>query len=150
VALEQEVNCPECGAATKLCQTRFDEFLVLEFTDAGYGAVHHLTVAAYMVQHSSKMTREGWLHERGLLREFLVENKLSAFVRRQNRDLVDSSKRKFKIKSKDGQPVINKTSWKKTILDVRTENAEVYCEDVTAWARSVLEEAEEIEMNLGE
>ena len=66
-------NCPECGAPENLCQARFDEFLVLEFTDAGYGAVHHLTVAAFMVQHSSKMTPEGWRYERDLLREFLVE-----------------------------------------------------------------------------
>jgi hypothetical protein len=28
-----------------------------------------------------------------------------------------------------------------TYLDVRTENAEVYCADVTAWARAVLEDA---------
>ena len=145
MVVEQEVNCPECGAPDQLCQTRFDEFLVLEFTDAGYGAVHHLTVAAYMLQHSSKLTREGWLHERELLREFLVENKPPAFIRKQNKDLVDNGKRKFKIKSKDGLPVINKTAWTKTILDVRMENAEVYCEDITAWARSVLEEAEAIE-----
>jgi hypothetical protein len=136
------MNCPECGAPDSLCQTRFDEFLVLEFTDAGYGAVHHLTVAAYMLQHSSKLTREGWLHERDLLREFLIENKPPAFIRKQNKDLVDSGKRKFKIKSRDDLPVINKTTWTKTILDVRVENAEVYCEDVTAWARSVLEDVE--------
>ena len=136
------MNCPECGASETLCQTRFDEFLVLEFTDAGYGAVHHLTVTAYMLQHSSKLTREGWLHERELLREFLVENKPPAFIRKQNKDLVDSGKRTFKIKSRDGKPVINKSSWTKTILDVRTENAEIYCADVTAWARAVLEEAQ--------
>ena len=138
------MNCPECGVPDQLCQSRFDEFLVLEFTDAGYGAVHHLTVAAYMVQHSSQMTREGWLFERGLLREFLVENKSPAYIRKQNKDIVDSGKRKFKIKSKTGVPVINKTSWSKTIMDVCSENAEVYCEDITAWARSVLEEAEAI------
>ena len=138
------MDCPECGAPKILCQTRFDEFLALEFTDAGYGAVHHLTVTAYMLQHSSKLTREGWLHERELLREFLVENKSPAFIRKQNRDLVDSGKRTFKIKSRDGLPVINKTTWVKTILDVRTENAEVYCADVSAWARSALEESEEI------
>ena len=136
------MNCPECGAPEILCKPRFDEFLVLEFTDAGYGVVHHLTVAAYMLQHSSKLTREGWIHMRGLLREFLVENKPPAIIRRQNRDLVDSGKRKFKIASKDGAPIINKSAWMKTILDVRTGNAEVYCEDVTAWAKSVLEEAE--------
>jgi len=138
------MNCPECGAPEGLCQSRFDEFLVLEFTDVAYGAVHHLTVAAYMVQHSSKLTREGWLHECELLREFLLANKPPAFIRKQNKDLVDSGKRTFKIKSKDGLPVINKTRWSKTILDIRPENAEVYCADVTAWASSVLEEAEAI------
>ena len=138
------MNCPECGAPDTLCKTRFDEFLVLEFTDAGFGAVHHLTIAAYMLQHSSKLTREGWLHERELLREFLVENKPPAFIRKQNKDLVDSGKRKFKIKSRDGVPVISKTTWTKTILDVHVENAEIYCEDVTAWAKSTLAEAEVI------
>lgn len=140
------MNCPECGAPDRSCQTRFDEFLVLEFTDPGYGAVHHLTVTAYMLQHSSKLTREGWLFERNLLREFLVENKPPAYIRKQNKDVVDSGKRKFKIKSKDGVPVIDKTTWAKTILDVRAENAEIYCEDITAWARSVLEEAEELKV----
>jgi hypothetical protein len=139
------MNCPECGASKVLCKTRFDEFLVLEFTDAGYGSVHHLTVAAYMLQHSSKLTREGWLHERELLREFLVQNKPPAYIRKQNKDLVDSAKRTFKIKSRDGKPVINKTSWAQTILDVRMENAEVYCEDVNAWARSVLEDVKNVD-----
>jgi hypothetical protein len=136
------MNCPECGATDGLCQTRFDEFLILEFTDAGYGAVHHLTVATFMIQHSSKMTREGWMYERELLKEFLIENKPPQLVRKQMKDTVDSGKRKFKIKSRDGLPVINKTTWTKTILDVRTENAEVYCEDINAWARSVLEETQ--------
>jgi hypothetical protein len=138
------MTCPECGALDNLCQPRFDEFLVLEFTNAGYGAVHHLTVAAYMVQHSSKLTREGWLFERELLREFLIENKSPAYIRKQNKDMVDSGKRKFKIKSKTGVPVIDKSTWTKTILDVRAENADVYCDDITAWARSALEEAEQI------
>ena len=142
------MKCPECGAPDSLCQERFDEFLVLEFTDAGYGAVHHLTVAAFMVQHSSKMTREGWLFERNLLREFLIENKPPAYIRTQNRDVVDSGKRKFKIKSRDGKPVINKNTWRKTILDVRAENADVYCEDITAWAMSVPEEAEAIPIEI--
>lgn len=140
------MNCPECGAPDQLCQSRFDEFLILEFTDAGYGAVHHLTVAAYMVQHSSKMTREGWLFERNLLREFLIEKKPPAYIRKQNKDVVDSGKRTFKIKSKTGVPVIDKSTWKKTIVGVRAENAEAYCEDITDWARSVLEEAEEIKV----
>ena len=138
------MNCRECCALDNSCQVRFDEFLILEFTDAGYGAVHHLTVATYMLQHSSKLTSEGCFHMRELLREFLVENKPPAFIRKRNKDLVDSGKRKFKIKSKDGLPVIKKNTWTKTILDIRIENAEVYCEDVTMWARAVLDEAEAI------
>ena len=138
------MKCPECGAVDNLCQSRFDEFLVLEFTNPGYGAVHHLTVATYMLQHSSKMTKEGWLHERELLREFLVENKPPSYIRRQNKDLVDSGKRTFTFKSKDGKPVIDKTRWTRTILDVRAENAETYCKDITVWAKSALDDAEKI------
>ena len=138
------MNCPECGALDQLCQSRFDEFLVLEFTDAGYGAVHHLTVTAFMIQHSSRMTREGWMYERELLREFLIENKPPSYIRKQNKDRVDSGKRTFKIKSRDGKRIIEKSTWKKTILDVRDDNAEVYCEGITAWAKSVLQDAEEV------
>ena len=140
------MTCLDCGAPDNTCGTRFHEFLIKEFDEAGYGAVHHLTVATYMLQHSSKLTSEGWLQMRELLREFLVENKPPAFIRKRNKDLVDSGKRKFKIKSKDGLPVINKAIWTKTILDVRAENAKVYCEDVTAWARSALDEVQGLEV----
>lgn len=140
------MNCPECGAADGLCKSCFDEFLALEFSDMDYGAVHNLTVAAYMLQHSSKLSREGWLYERDLLREFIVEKKSPSLIRQQVKDSVDSGKRTFKFKSKDGKPVINKSTWTKTILDVRTENAEVYCADVSAWARATLEEAKELEL----
>lgn len=140
-------TCPECGAVN--CESRFHEFLALEFSDAAYGTVHHLTVAAYMLQHSSKLTREGWLHEYTLLKEFLLDNKTPAFIRRQNKELVDSGKRTFKIKSKSGFPVIAKTTWAKTILNVRAENAEVYCADITAWAQAVLKDAEEIKLKTG-
>lgn len=138
------MNCPECGATDNLCKSRFDEFLALEFSDMSYGEVHNLTVATYMIQHSSKMSLEGWMYERDLLREFIVEKKSPSLVRQQVKDSVDSGKRTFKFKSKDSKPVISKTSWTKTILDVRTENAEVYCVDVNAWAKSVLEDAETI------
>src|SRR6185369_4158225 len=82
-SLRRAVNCPECGAAE--CEARYHDFLVKEFEDPGYGAVHHLTVATYMLQHSSALTKEGWLFERNLLREFLIEKKPAAFIRQQNR-----------------------------------------------------------------
>ena len=138
------MDCPECGAADNACESRFHECLAKEFEDRAYGAVHHLTVTAYMLQHSSQLTREGWLHQRQLLREFLVENKPPAFIRQQNKELIDSGKRTFKIKSKDGRPIISKITWTRTILDVRLDEAKTYCEDVNAWARSVLEDVDTI------
>lgn len=140
------MNCLECGASDSLCQTRFEEFLVLEFTDPGYGAVHNLTVCTFMVQHSSNMSREGWMYERDLLREFVVEGKSPSLIRQQIKDNVDGGKRKFTFKSKTGVPVINKSLWIMTILEVRSKDAEEYCKDIHVWARAVLEDAEQIEI----
>jgi hypothetical protein len=47
-------TCPNCGAHYKNnlnCQSVFNEFLALEFTDPDYGVVHMLTVVCYMIQH---------------------------------------------------------------------------------------------------
>lgn len=138
------MNCPECGANGSLCKERFDECLALEFSDMRYGAVHHLTVSAYMLQHSSRLSKEGWLYERELLHEFIVERKSPAVIHQQVRDSVDSGRRTFKFKSRDGKPVIQKSVWAKTILDVHLDDPETYCIDITAWARSVLDEAGKI------
>ena len=144
MAGEANVRCPECGAPDSACEARFHELLALEFEEAGYGAVHHLTVATYMVQHSSKLTREGWIYERDLLRGFILDHKSPDLIRKQIKDLVDSGKRKFKITSKDGSPKIARMEWTRTILDVRTENSTAYCADITAWATATLLECEGI------
>ena len=138
--------CRECGALDNECARRFDECLVREFEDPRYGRVHNLTVSTYMLQHSSKLSREGWLYERDLLREFLIGGKSPEQVRKENRDVVDSGKRSFKFKSKDGRPVIPRTQWSKTVLDVRTEEPATYCEDVIAWASATLADSETIDM----
>lgn len=47
-------TCPECGATwleDSTCQSVFDEFLVLEYSDPAYGEVHFLTVVCFMIQH---------------------------------------------------------------------------------------------------
>jgi len=139
----QTATCPECGGSN--CRPVFDEFLALEFTDPGYGAVHHLTVATYMLQHSSKLSRAGWLEMRRLLREFLVENKSPLEVRRKNKSAVDGGKRKWKTTSCDDLPKISKVKWAKTILDVRAENAALYCADVQEWAKAALFETEQVQ-----
>jgi hypothetical protein len=143
------MKCPECGAPAIACQARFDEFLAREFSDPDYGAVHHLTVGAFMLQHSSRLSREGWLYERGVLRKFLTAGKSPADVIKEMKRFVDSGKRNFNISSRNSKPVIDKSTWSKTISDVDAENPGAYCRDITAWARSVLGEAENIEPQAG-
>ena len=140
------MNCPECNAPDSGCETHFHECLAREFENPLYGSVHHLTVVAYMLQHSSQLTREGWLHERELLRAFLRKNMTPAEIRKRDAPNVNSGKRDFKIKSRDGQSVITKTKWTKTILDVRLDDPETYCADVHAWAQAVLDDVEGIEI----
>ncbi|HTX90364.1 MAG TPA: DUF5946 family protein [Anaerolineales bacterium] len=141
------MNCPECGAPESICEARYHECLVKEFSDPGYGAVHHLTVATFMLQHSSKLTKEGWLYERELLRAFLVENKPPEVIRKQNRVAVDSGRRDWKIADRNGTAKIDRTTWTCTVLDVRFGSAEEYCADVKAWAATTLHDAEGLSVN---
>jgi hypothetical protein len=139
--------CVECGAPGNSCEEHFNECLAREFENPGYGRVHNLTVSTYMLQHSSKLTRAGWMYERDLLREFLVGNKSPEDIRHEKKDIVDSGRRTFKIKSRSGLPVIPGTEWSKTVLDVRLEKPEEYCEDVIAWARATLADSEPIKLD---
>jgi len=100
----------ECGAKATPevnCETFFNECLAQEFVDPGFGEVHHLTVAAYMLQHSSRLSETGWLATRHLLREFLVENKSPSQIRKQDTNIVDSGKRKWKITSRTDLALIS-------------------------------------------
>jgi hypothetical protein len=58
------MNCPECGAPDNNCETRYHECLVKEFTDADYGAVHHLTVAAYQTRRKAPSFSSGEIRRR--------------------------------------------------------------------------------------
>jgi hypothetical protein len=141
--------CDECGAPDSSCEQRFNECLAKEFEDPRYGRVHHLTVSAFMLQHSSKLTREGWLYERDLLREFIISGKRPEAIREERREQVDSGNRTFNIKSRTGQPVTPTISWSKTILDVRLADPTDYCEDIIAWSSVTLLDSEEISLENG-
>ena len=51
----RQTPCPDCGAPVaggSTCRAMFDELLASEYTfPEAFGAVHHLTVAAYCLQH---------------------------------------------------------------------------------------------------
>lgn len=139
-------RCAECGAPGSECAARFDECLVKEFEDPRYGRVHNLTVAAYMLQHSSKFSRAGWLYERDLLREFIVDGVPPERIRSERKDALDSGKHEFSFKSPDGKPLFPQVPWSKTILGVRLDDPQFYCEDIIAWAAATLADSEAIDV----
>jgi hypothetical protein len=136
--------CPLCGAefpAGAQCCDRFDLCLAKEFENpATYGAVHHLTVACYMLQHNA-YSREGWLSTRELLVQFIQEGRTPAEVRAQNRRKLDSQQRKWSI-TKGERTSMESMLWTRTIADVRLDTPEHYCADVELWAKSLLADTE--------
>jgi hypothetical protein len=140
------IACRECGAAELRCEAQFHKFLALEYSDAAYGAVHHLNVAAYMLQHSSKLTAEGWLVERDLLKRFLVVGASPSEARRKIASDVDSGRRAFTIRSNDGRPLFDRPAWSSTILNVRYDGPQNYCSDITDWARATLVDSEQVRL----
>lgn len=136
--------CPLCGAefpAGEHCRDRFDLCLAKEFENpATYGAVHHLTVACYMLQHNA-YSRQGWLGARELLVQFVREGKTTAEVGAQNRRKLDSRQRKWSIIK--GEKISTEgLIWTRTIADVRLDTPELYCAGVELWAKSVLADTE--------
>jgi hypothetical protein len=144
-------TCPKCGAQRptgETCRERFDLFLAKEFENPGtYGAVHHLTVASYMLQHNG-YSREAWPKVREMLRQFIEDGLTPAEARRQNRQQVDSGKRTWKVTGGEKLPQVDAITWSRTVADVRLETVEQYHANITAWARSVLADTEELVQSL--
>jgi hypothetical protein len=138
--------CPGCGAAYRQgrdCQVIFDEFLVLEFTDPDYGAVHFLTVACYMIQHGHYSPAGlAWIAAR--LREVLEGVKTPDQVRLEAAKETGQDRRDWKVTRRPGDPPQPPTAWSITIQDVdgTFEDTASYSERIRAWARATLAEME--------
>jgi len=138
------IVCPECGAVWNddlTCQSVFDEFLVLEFSDPEYGAVHLLTVACYMIQHR-KYSDEGliWIEQK--LRDYLDKGFSTEQIRRQAKNETDPSRRTWKVTRRPGDPPQKSVAWSMTIMDIasKAQNAGSYREWVKQWAQTTLRE----------
>jgi hypothetical protein len=142
---EMSNRCPRCGAELlpgELCRDRFDLCLAKEFEHPGtYGAVHHLTVACYMLQHN-EYAREAWLATRAGLAQVIEQEITPAELRRQNRPKMDNRSRPWKIARGEKISAVDSIIWTRTIADVRLDTPEEYCLDVKLWASSFLEDTE--------
>ena len=139
-----ETRCPECGAVLPegvTCQSVFDEFLVLEFTDPEYGEVHMLTVACYMVQHG-RYSDAGlvWIEQR--LRDYLERGIPARLIRQGAAHETGQGVRNWKVTRQPGDTPQAQINWSMSIVDValQYEGAAGYRECITEWAKSVLRE----------
>lgn len=133
-------TCSFCGAdlsGVEKCEELFYPTQVKEFEDWSYGAVHHLSVPCYMIQHNV-YTKEAFCHVRALLKRFIEEDldpqRIRAYVNREN----DSRKRDFRFTKGEKEARLPEVKWSFTVADVRLDTAENYCTDVKEWALSVL------------
>ncbi len=141
-----ERHCPVCGAnlvGAGSCDQLWYRTQEKEFTDAGYGAVHHLSVPCYMIQHNA-YSRAGFWQVRDLLQRFVLGLEPQVF-RRQEGAKQDNKQRSFSIVKGEKLNALDGRRWSFTVSDVRLENAEDYCRDVRQWAESVLVDTAELE-----
>jgi hypothetical protein len=103
------------------------------------GAVHHLTVICYHIQHPHLYSPEGLDNAKQLLKAFLTDGLTPNEVRNRSRAQVDSGQRTWKIKGTSDrhgshpQPI----AWTMTASDVVADGIENYCANVERWARSI-------------
>jgi hypothetical protein len=140
-------HCPKCGATfptNEQCRDRFELCLSKDFVhSASYGAVHHLIVACYMLQHN-EYSREGWLDARAFVAQAIQHSVSPMVLRRQSRQRLDSGQRQWKITRGAKISEVDRTVWTRTIADVRLDTSETYCADANGWASSVLSDTEPI------
>lgn len=134
--------CPACGAvlpADTNCDWVFGAFLEKDYADPGYGAVHVLTVATFMIQHG-RYSDEALEHMQPLLRDFLAGRLSQEQMRRQLGKSANQANRPWKVTRPDGAPPLPRIAWSLTIADVARQavDAESYRAAIKQWARSTL------------
>lgn len=142
--LDMNSNCPLCGGkmgSLEQCRERFDACLAYEYEQpSSYGAVHHLTVICYMLQHNA-YTVGAWWEARSMLVRCMREDRTPQQTRRQDQAR-SGNRRRGSITRGARLERFDDIHWTSTIADVRTGAPEPYCDDVRRWAASLIEDTE--------
>ena len=142
--METPQHCPECRATWTegiTCQDHLHQMLFWEAEDPSLGVVHHLMVLCYHLQHPSLYSPEGLRFSMQLLVDFVEHGVSPQESRQQNRTVVNSSNRKWKITATPTShgSYENPIQWPMTAAHVIAGGTDQYCENVRAWSRSMLE-----------
>jgi hypothetical protein len=119
-----------------VCTGAWHACLAHEFSHVDYFVVHHLTVAAYQVQHPEMLEPGGWDPARAVLERFLGDGTTGADARRAARDELarhEGTRRRAGTSTRPRKPAAMRLS------QVRRGGPEVYCADIERYARAVLE-----------
>ena len=140
--------CPECGApetADDNCTDRFYRFLAIEMNDPEYGAVHHLTVVAYMLQHPSRLSSRGWQAMWDVLSQALDQELSPQALRARMREEAANQRRTWSLVKGPRLRVPPGFTWTSTILSVDDSTPAQYRRDIERWARQALADAAALE-----
>ena len=137
-------RCVECGAVLSegnTCQTIFDEFLSLEYTNPAYGQVHFLTVASFMIQHG-RYSDAALIWMQSMLRAALDEQLTAQQLRQRAAQGMDDAARTWKVSRQADERPLPRVAWSRTIADVAQsmQDPEKYCEQVKQWAQATLQQ----------
>ena len=129
------------------CENNFHQMLYWEHENPANGAVHHLTVLCYHLQHPHLYSQRGLEEGMNLLVEFVERGTSLMQIRKQNAERVNSKNRNWNIKaSADSHGAyIHPVHWTMTGVDVVAGGIDNYCENVRAWAESMLKNLQETE-----
>ncbi|NPV74786.1 MAG: hypothetical protein HPY59_00265 [Anaerolineae bacterium] len=137
-------TCAGCGAVYQnnlTCETVFDDFLALEFTDAAYGEVHLLTVACYMIQHGQYSDDAlVWIEQQ--LRDHLEKGIPAEQIRQKAAKETRQDRHTWRVARRKEDKPQEKIPWSMTILDValQYQDSESYRKLVRQWASITLSE----------
>lgn len=137
-------TCPDCGAPVAeggSCRELFDQLLAYEYeSPQSFGAVHHLTVAAYFLQHPRGYSRGAIDMWRIIVDESLDGVSTPAdFLRRARGQYAGA----VRVREPGAEPPPGwPTSWPMTVADVvardgKMVDSERYTQRVRQWAASI-------------
>jgi hypothetical protein len=139
-------RCPECGAILPegaTCQSIFESFLALEYSDPAYYEAHFAMVSCFMIQHG-RYSDEGLAWIKPVLRAYLDQGLSQAALRQLAAKDTSSTTRTWKITRRPGDPPQPKINWSMTIADVarNCKDPESYIRLVNQWSETTSREAE--------
>ena len=136
--------CPDCGAEVaedSTCRAMFEELLAHEYMfPTAFGAVHHLTVAAYYLQHPRGFSRGAIRSWQTIIAETLDGRATPAdLLRRAGAQLRDGAR----VREPGAEPPeLWPRTWPLTVADVVvppgvTPDADGHVGRVRRWAESI-------------